>query len=119
MIVMTDCLARCGFVLPPVATDSLAKALDHWKAAQGGPAEALTSARVACWKHLKALNADSVLSTPEVMGTRAVICTLYSEPQDDDFMEETLHWFAAVVNKLGDHQQQFTDAVARASAKRR
>lgn len=119
MLVMSDCLTRCGLALPPVAADSLTMALAHWEHFPGRPAEALTSARVACWKHLKDEDSDSVLSTPEVIGTRAVICTLYAEPEDDDFLEETLDWFAAVVNKLGDHQQQFKDAVAHASESER
>lgn len=109
MQIFCSCLTS-NVDIPQVAVRPLETAVDFWIKGKGESRD-LLSQREQCWKHLETIGATNILTDPKVIFIRAVVCTLYVEPQEESWIRDTLEWFVQLMNKLGNQSEAFQNAL--------
>ena len=104
---MCRCLLLVQQFLPEVGRNALKAAKAFWLEGMG-QAETLLAARVECWNYLDAKDSSTDIRDQEDVAMRAAICVLYAEPESDDFSVETVRWFAAMFDRLGNYSAETT-----------
>ncbi|MBI3715848.1 MAG: hypothetical protein HY255_07635 [Betaproteobacteria bacterium] len=97
---MCACLTAQAPRLPEVARNALLVASDYWNEGRGS-ASVLDEMRVKCWQHADEIAGRDHLNTKDGIAMRAVICTLYLTPTEEDFGEDALRWFMLLLGKFG------------------
>ena len=96
------CLMLVQQFLPGVGRNALDAAKAFWLDGTGR-GEGLLAARVECWNFLDAKGSSTDIRDREDAAMRAVICVLYAVPESEDFSAETVRWFAAMFDRLGNY----------------
>lgn len=73
----------------------------YWKGRVGSSKE-LESARIACWDFLEKKGRSTGVVDAEDAAIRALICVLYDESIDAEFLDDTTYWFFSVLNRIRD-----------------
>jgi hypothetical protein len=102
---MCRCLMIVRQLLPEIGQRALDVAGAFWLEGKGQAAD-LLAARVDCWNYLDAKHRNSEIKDQEDAALRAVICVLYAEPESEDFSSETVRWFAALFDRLGNYSDE-------------
>jgi hypothetical protein len=99
---MCKCLPLIFTYLPDAGISAADVAADYWLNGQR-TSEDLEAARVQCWIYLDGKGRGSTIKDEEDAAMRAVICTLYAEPESEDFWTDSMEWFATMLDRIGDY----------------
>lgn len=93
------CLEPVQPLLPPIGQASLEIAKAYWL--QGvGQEEDLEAARDKCWQYLDQKGRSAAIVDDEDVAMRAVLCVLYPLSDEDDYLSDSMEWFADLMNRL-------------------
>jgi hypothetical protein len=105
MKIMCQCLELVKAFLPPVGQTVLDVAKAYWLNSEGDEKN-LAAARVDCWEFLDQKGRGIEIKDSEDAAVRALLCVLNVEPTTEDFSTDSVRWFFAMMNRLGDYSTE-------------
>lgn len=87
--------------IPDVGKRTFSVAREYW-GGHSNNADELEKMRVACWDFLDSKQFKAAPSGRAEAIVRALMCTTYPEPIDEDFLTDCFEWFFQMFNRLGD-----------------
>jgi hypothetical protein len=90
----------------PVVTAGFSIANKYWSMGIGD-VDSVIEARMKCWDFLENEGKISQNNESSKATVRALLCVMYPEQIDDDFMMELFDWFFEMADVIGDFNHSF------------
>jgi hypothetical protein len=96
---LCDLVERHEDLLPHELKRYMALASRYWKNRVGSSKD-LEAARIACWEFLEKKGRSTGIVDAEDAAIRALICVLYDESIDAEFLDDATYWFFSVLKQI-------------------
>jgi hypothetical protein len=90
----------------PVVTAGFSIANKYWSIGIGD-VDSVIEARMKCWDFLENEGKISQVNESSKATVRALLCVMYPEQIDDDFVMELFDWFFEMADVIGDFNHSF------------
>jgi hypothetical protein len=87
--------------IPIALSSELAASRSYWLSDCSSSIN-LEQANIACWKYLEIKGRAIEILDSEDAAIRALIATLFAEPENEEFTTDSVRWFIAMLDRIGD-----------------